>query len=125
MAKDTPPVSAPGARVSIDPSAIIAPGAIIGYRKNGQPIRLQAGGAGIGMSEAEIRALPVGVPLVKAGRALLMGRTKSHELARAGDFPIKVLRIGATYVVRKVDLLAYLGLDTDPVDNIDLSSMAS
>ncbi|MDH2429344.1 DNA-binding protein [Sphaerisporangium sp. TRM90804] len=64
----------------------------------------------VGMTEEEIRALPVAVPLVTAGRALLMGRTKAHELARYNKFPCQVLRIGGSYVVRKVDLLKVLGL---------------
>lgn len=69
-----------------------------------------------GMSEAEIHALPVGVPLVDAGRALLMGRSKSHELARRGEFPCRVLRLGRTYVVPKTDLLRVLGLQEDQPD---------
>lgn len=112
-----PPHNAPAAEASVQP------GQIIGYRKNGQPIRLQAGGAVDGMSEEEIRALPVGVPLVKAGRALLMGRTKSHELARTGRFPVKVLRVGATYIVPKVELLRYLGLD--PHSHEEVAEIAS
>lgn len=87
-----------------------APGAIIGYRKDGRPIRLIAGGSGTGMSEEELFALPVSVPLVTAGRALGMGRTKSHDLARRGEFPCRVLRIGGTYAVPKVELLRLLGL---------------
>jgi hypothetical protein len=63
------------------------------------------------MTEEEVLQLPVSVPLVDAGRALLMGRTKAHELARYGKFPCPVLRIGGSYVVRKVDLLDVLGLD--------------
>lgn len=61
------------------------------------------------MSEDELRKLPVSVPLVDAGRAFCMGRTKSHELARKGEFPCRVLRCGGGYVVPKPALLQVLG----------------
>lgn len=69
------------------------------------------------MSEDELRALPVSVPLVEAGRALCMGRTKSHELARRDQFPCRVLRLGGAYVVPKPELLRVLGF---PIPEIQL-----
>ncbi|TDD45426.1 hypothetical protein E1286_24090 [Nonomuraea terrae] len=63
------------------------------------------------MTEDELRALPVSVPLVEAGRALCMGRTKAHELARKKQFPCRVLRLGGAYVVPKTELLRVLGYD--------------
>ncbi|WP_329521829.1 hypothetical protein [Spirillospora sp. NBC_01491] len=51
------------------------------------------------------------VDVVTAGRALGVGRTKSYALARAGDFPCRVLRIGDSYLVPTAGLLALLGLD--------------
>ena len=68
------------------------------------------------MTEAELAALPVSVPLVEAGRALCMGRTKSHELVRKDQFPCRVLRLGGAYVVPKAELLRVLGL---PVNELD------
>jgi hypothetical protein len=65
----------------------------------------------IEMTEDELLALPVSVPLVTAGRALLMGRTKSHEMARKGEFPCRVLKLGGTYVVPKAELLRVLGIE--------------
>ena len=62
------------------------------------------------MSEQELRDLPVTVDLVTAGRAFGLGRTKSHELARAGEFPCPVLRIGTRYRVRKTDVLREAGM---------------
>ena len=44
------------------------------------------------MSQAELLALPSAVDLTTAGRAFGIGRTKAFELARAGEFPVKVLR---------------------------------
>jgi len=61
------------------------------------------------MSRAELLALPVSVDLVTAARAFGFGRTKGHELARAGEFPVPVMRLGATYRVTRADLLRALG----------------
>jgi hypothetical protein len=61
------------------------------------------------MSEAEALALPVSVDLETAGRAFGFGRTKSHELARAEEFPCPVKRFGNRYRVLRADLLAALG----------------
>jgi hypothetical protein len=59
----------------------------------------------------EVLALPPAVPLVLAGRAFSMGRTKSYELARAGKFPCTVLALGPKFVVPKTEILAALGLE--------------
>ena len=61
------------------------------------------------MSEAEALALPVSVDLETAGRAFGFGRTKSHELARADEFPCPVKRFGNRYRVLRADLLTALG----------------
>ena len=61
------------------------------------------------LSEPEVLALPVSVPLETAGRAFGFGRTQSHELTRAGELPCPVKRFGARYVVLRADLLAALG----------------
>jgi hypothetical protein len=63
------------------------------------------------MTEAELRALPVALDLETAGKAWGFGRTKSHQLARRGEFPAPVLRLGNAYRVTKADLLRSLGLD--------------
>ena len=63
------------------------------------------------MTEAQLRALPVALDLETAGRAWGFGRTKSHEMARRGDFPCPVLRFGHAYRVTRADLLRSLGLD--------------
>jgi hypothetical protein len=59
---------------------------------------------------AEIADLPAVTDLVTAGRALGLGRTKSYELARAGQFPCPVIRAGRTWLVPTAGLLAVLGL---------------
>lgn len=64
-----------------------------------------------GMSLEELRALPVSVDLHTAGRAFGIGRTKAHELARSGEFPCQVLRVGAKYRVPRAAIFEALGLD--------------
>jgi hypothetical protein len=62
------------------------------------------------LSDAEILAQPAAVDLVTAGRAFRIGRTKSHELARAGEFPVPLLRLGNRYIARRSDIIAELGI---------------
>jgi hypothetical protein len=66
-----------------------------------------------GLQPAEIRTLPAMVDVVTAGRAIGIGRTKSYALARAVEFPCRVLRVGGNYLVPTADLLILLGLDPD------------
>lgn len=63
----------------------------------------------------EIRALPAAVDLVTAARAWNFGRTKAFELARRGEFPCPVLRIGNQYRVTRSDLLQSLGISSEAV----------
>ena len=58
---------------------------------------------------AELLALPAVTDLVTAGSALGIGRTKSYELARAGRFPCRIIRVGTSYRVPTTGLLALLG----------------
>jgi hypothetical protein len=62
------------------------------------------------MTATELVALPVSVDLVTAGRAFGLGRTKSHELARTGQFPCRVLKVGERYRVPRTELLRALGV---------------
>ncbi|MCE6999593.1 hypothetical protein LZG04_32980 [Saccharothrix sp. S26] len=48
-----------------------------------------------------------------AGRALGIGRTKTYELARSDQLPVRVLRLGSTYRVATADLLRVLGVEED------------
>lgn len=70
----------------------------------------------LGLTPAELLALPAAVDLETAGRAMGLGRTKSHELARAGDFPVRVLRLGRSYRVATADILALLNIER-PADS--------
>ncbi|MEU3390435.1 hypothetical protein [Streptomyces albidoflavus] len=63
-----------------------------------------------GMSRGELLELPVAVDLETGNRALGLGRSKGYELAKRGQYPCKVLRLGNAYRVVTADLLALLGL---------------
>lgn len=55
------------------------------------------------------RAATVSVP--EAGNELGIGRNTAYELARTGEFPVRVLKIGSRYRVSRADLDRYLGID--------------
>ncbi|CAL9514647.1 hypothetical protein SUDANB126_03718 [Streptomyces sp. enrichment culture] len=63
------------------------------------------------MTVEEILALPAAPDLIDAGRAFNLGRTKAYEMARRGEFPVPVLRLGNAYRVRRSDILAALGIE--------------
>ncbi|WP_406094490.1 hypothetical protein [Streptomyces sp. NBC_01013] len=63
-----------------------------------------------GMSREDLLALPVAVDLETGNRALGLGRSKGYELAKRGQYPCRVLRLGNAYRVVTADLLALLGL---------------
>jgi hypothetical protein len=45
-----------------------------------------------------------------------IGRPKSYELARAGQFSVRVPRIGRRYLVPTSPILKLIGVDDDVVD---------
>ncbi|MED7930392.1 helix-turn-helix domain-containing protein [Nonomuraea sp. LP-02] len=59
----------------------------------------------------EANEQPEVVSLLTAGRLLGIGRTKAYRLAKAGEFPCRVLRIGGRYAVPVRGLRALL----DPI----------
>ncbi len=63
-----------------------------------------------GMAREELLALPVSIDLETSNRALGLGRSKGYELAKRGQYPCKVLRLGKAYRVVTADLLDLLGL---------------
>jgi hypothetical protein len=62
------------------------------------------------MQKEELLALPVSVDLTTAGRAFGLGRTRSYELARAGQFPCRVIPVGRKFRVPRSALLEALGI---------------
>ncbi|MFF7155283.1 hypothetical protein [Streptomyces sp. NPDC008139] len=63
-----------------------------------------------GMAKDELLALPAAVDLGTANRALGLGRSKGCELAKCGQYPCRVLRLGNSYRVVTAELQALLGL---------------
>jgi hypothetical protein len=75
------------------------------------------------MTEAELLALPPAVDLATAGRAFGIGRTKAFELARADEFPVKVLKVGQKFRVPRTAILEALDV-RPPVSAQDPASAA-
>lgn len=48
------------------------------------------------------------IDIVEAGKQLGIGRSLAYELAKRGEFPVRVLRIGRLYRVSQSELDAYL-----------------
>lgn len=57
-----------------------------------------------------VRALGATTDIETAGAILGIGRSKSYELAKTGEFPVRVLRIGRRYLVPTPAILAVLGV---------------
>jgi excisionase family DNA binding protein len=68
------------------------------------------------MTVAELLALPVVVDITTAARALGLGRSTGYELARRGEFPCRVLRVGSSYRVPTAELLRVLGITPEQRD---------
>ncbi len=58
-----------------------------------------------------VRSLGATIDVETAGAILGIGRSKSYELAKAGEFPVRVLRIGRRYLVPTPAILELLGID--------------
>jgi hypothetical protein len=59
-----------------------------------------------------IRGLGATVDVETAGAILGIGRSKSYELAKANEFPVRILRIGRRYLVPTPAILELLGVNT-------------
>jgi hypothetical protein len=70
------------------------------------------------LSHQEVLDLPASVDLVTAGLAFGIGRTMAHQLARNGEFPCRVLRLGNAYRVPRAEILRALGI-TEPDSAMD------
>ena len=62
----------------------------------------------------EVRRLGMTTDLATAAAIIGIGRTLAYDLARDGEFPVRVLRLGRRVVVPISDLLAYLGAGDEP-----------
>lgn len=71
-----------------------------------------------GMSRKELLGLPASVPLETGNRAFGIGRTTGYDLAKRGEYPCKVLRLGNAYRVITSDLLRVLDVQpSEPEQN--------
>ncbi len=68
------------------------------------------------MQLAELLALPVVFDLETANRALLLGRTKGFQLAKSGEYPVPVMRVGKAYRVSRAELLRALSINPEISD---------
>lgn len=78
------------------------------------PEELDAPAGALTMPPEQLLGLPVTIPLVIAAAAFGLGRTKAAELARTGEFPCRVIKVGARYRVPRSALLEALGY-ADPL----------
>ncbi|RKT49285.1 DNA-binding protein [Saccharothrix australiensis] len=62
------------------------------------------------MTLAELVTLPTVVSLDTANVALGLSRSRGYDLARTGDYPVRVLRVGRGYRVATTDLWQALGV---------------
>jgi predicted DNA-binding transcriptional regulator AlpA len=65
------------------------------------------------LSLNDIQALPAVLDVPTAGRLLGLGRADAYELARRGEFPAPVLRLGRQLGVPTAPLLQAPGLRSD------------
>lgn len=62
------------------------------------------------MTTDELLALGASTDIQTACRALGISKSSGYALARSGDFPCRVIVIGARYVVPTIGLLDLLGI---------------
>ena len=55
-----------------------------------------------------VRQLGMTTDVATAGAILGIGRSKAYELAKTGEFPVNVLRVGRRYLVPTNAILALL-----------------
>jgi hypothetical protein len=65
-------------------------------------------------SREELAALGVWVDLPTAAKVLGIGRTAAYALAKAGDFPVRILRVGRCYRIPTAGLMAALDMPLTP-----------
>lgn len=76
-----------------------------------------------GMTREELLALPVAVDLDTANKALTIGRSTGYALAKRGEYPVTVLKLGNAYRVVTADLHRLLGIDlAQVVESAELCS---
>lgn len=64
-------------------------------------------------SAEEVRRLPVVVDVPTAGRCFGLGRDGAYDLARQGQFPVPVLKLGRSLRVTRASLMQALGINEE------------
>ena len=59
----------------------------------------------------QVRQLGLATDIATAASVLQIGRTTAYGLVKAGTFPVRVLRIGKSYVVPVEGLLTLLAVE--------------
>jgi hypothetical protein len=67
------------------------------------------------MTPEELQALGVSTDLRTAAKALGISNSGAYKAAQAGTFPIRVIRVGARYVVPTAGLKEALGVGAGEV----------
>ena len=78
------------------------------------------------MTPAEILALAASTPTTDipiASAILGMGANLGYQLAAAGEFPVRVLRLGRKLRVPTADLLVVLGLSPVPIPDVSTQDL--
>ncbi|CNF72046.1 Helix-turn-helix domain [Mycobacterium tuberculosis] len=62
------------------------------------------------MRYQDLDTLPTVISIMTAARALRLSRTYAYELAKRGDFPCRIIRVGTVYRVPTAELRKLLGV---------------
>lgn len=73
------------------------------------------------MTRSELLALAVTTDIQTAARALGIGRSLAYEMAAAGEFPVRIFKVGVQYRVVTESLLEFLGVDRVKYDGTNTS----
>jgi hypothetical protein len=79
----------------------------------------RTGTADRAMTRDELLALPPAIPLETANRALGISRSNGYALAKRGQYPCRVLRLGNAYRVVTAELHTLLGVAPAPAEQRD------
>ncbi|MEV7087977.1 hypothetical protein AB0O07_19150 [Streptomyces sp. NPDC093085] len=74
---------------------------------------------GRGVTGEELLSLPAVIDLDTANKALMIGRSTGYGLAKQGEYPVRVLRLGNAYRVPTAELLKLLGLERPQAERGD------
>lgn len=77
-----------------------------------------------GLTDAEFSRLPTVADLPDAARVLRLGQSEAWELARTGEFPCRIIRVGKSYRVPIPELIQAPGIDVQKLRRLVLPRAA-